>query len=345
MKRSITILFTLTVFYLASGQDPVAESSTYVCPPCGGHCDEEEFDQPGVCEHCNMVLIKKNQIKTVAFYLQNGVEVLDFAGPMEVFAYAGYEVFTVSKTKEPIKSQGILNVTPDYSIKDAPEADMLAFFGGGSSGPTNDPEVIDWVKSQENVKNYFSVCTGAFILAKAGILDGKVATTFHNALDGLEENFPKVDVRRNVRYVDNGNVITTAGVSAGIDGALHLVAKQQGVSAAHRTAYYMEYENWEPGEGLTLTQEDPYKPKASKQQLLEYAGTYEFEDGLSVNLKLQDSGQFIAIVDGRSRPVYYEAKDFFIDAENNPIFFKRNRGNEILGYSRTRNGELFEKIE
>jgi putative intracellular protease/amidase len=84
----------------------------------------------------------------VAFYLQDGVEVLDFAGPMEVFANAGFDIFTVSATKEQIKSQGILKITPDYSIDDAPHADILAFFGGNSGRASNNPKVISWVKSR-----------------------------------------------------------------------------------------------------------------------------------------------------------------------------------------------------
>ena len=211
-----------------------------------------------------MTLITKDQleknakIKTIAFYLQPGVEILDFAGPMEVFAYAGYKIFTVSKTKEPMLSQGILKILPDYSIEDTPQADILAFFGGNASNAYRDKNVINWVKAQTDVEYYFSVCTGAFILAEAGILDGNTATTFHGALDGLKKNYPKVNVKRNVRFVDNGTVITTAGVSAGIDGALHMVAKLQGVEKAREVAFYMEYDKWKPGEGLILTADNPY---------------------------------------------------------------------------------------
>ena len=201
---------------------------------------------------------KNSKIKTIAFYLQPGVEILDFAGPMEVFAYAGYKIFTVSKTKEPMLSQGILKILPDYSIEDTPQADILAFFGGNASNAYRDKNVINWVKAQTDVEYYFSVCTGAFILAEAGILDGNTATTFHGALDGLEKNYPKVNVKRNVRFVDNGTVITTAGVSAGIDGALHMVAKLQGVEKAREVAFYMEYDKWKPGEGLILTADNPY---------------------------------------------------------------------------------------
>jgi transcriptional regulator GlxA family with amidase domain len=191
--------------------------------------------------------------KRIAFYLQDGVEILDFAGPMEVFSYADFEVFTVSSTRDPIVSQGILKIIPDYSLADAPEAEIIAFFGGNSGLPSNDPRVIDWVKKQSATADYFfSVCTGAFILGEAGLLDGLTVTTFHESIDDLRRRFPRADVRSDVRFVDNGRIITTAGISAGIDVALHLVAKLRGDLAAEQVARYMEYDKWVPGEGLIL---------------------------------------------------------------------------------------------
>lgn len=270
MKYSVFI--TLFILYSLGliGQGEIASTSTtYVCPPCNSQCDDLVFSEAGTCEHCSMQLITfeeaqkiKSKMKkkmSIAFYLQPGVEILDFAGPMEVFAYAGYKVFTVSRTKDPIHSQGILSINPDYSIEDAPEADILAFFGGNSTAGFADEAIIDWIKDQKKVDYYFSVCTGAFALAKAGLLDGKTATTFHSAIDGLRDNFPKINVVSNARFVDNGKVITTAGVSAGIDGALHMVAKLQGLDKAKEVTIYMEYDKWTPGEGMILTDDNPYK--------------------------------------------------------------------------------------
>jgi len=194
-----------------------------------------------------------NERITVAFYLQSGVEVL---------------------TKEPIISQGVLKVVPDYSVKDAPPADILAVFGGNGYNTSQDTAVTNWIKRQRDVQLHFSVCTGALILAEAGILDGKTSTTFHNALDALEENYPQVKVLRGVRYVDNGNVISTAGISAGIDGALHLVAKLKGYNIARATAN-MEYDNWRPNAGLLLSEDDPYRIIPAATELEEYVGTYE----------------------------------------------------------------------
>jgi len=261
--KILTVLILLCLVGITYAQAKKENDLAYFCTLCNNDCDEIAYDKPGKCTHCNMELVKLSKAErkvelsrkpiTVAFYLQDGIEVLDFAGPMEVFAYAGFKVFTVSKTKDPIISQGILKVIPDYSIDNAPPSDMIAFFGG-NTGKGFDDKVIAWLKSREkNTQYFFSVCTGAYALAKAGLLDNKTATTFHLSLDNLQKTYPKIDVRKDVRFVDNGTVITTAGISAGIDGALHLVAKLKGEQAAKDAAFYMEYDKWVPKEGLVLT--------------------------------------------------------------------------------------------
>ena len=190
----------------------------------------------------------------VLFYLQDGVEVLDFAGPMEVFSYAGFDVSVVSKTKDPIVSQGILKIIPDYSIDDAPSADILAFFGGNAAVAVQDTQVIEWLRSAKTPEYYFSVCTGAFIMGKAGLLDNLTVTTFHQSIEGLQNAVPLAKVKAGVRFVDNGRIITTAGISAGIDGALHLVERILGRDAAVKIAAYMEYDRWIPDQGLITTE-------------------------------------------------------------------------------------------
>ncbi|MEO9870287.1 DJ-1/PfpI family protein [Ekhidna sp.] len=341
MKKIFSFIATFSFFLLVA---QVTVDTEYICPPCNNSCDQLDFDKPGVCSHCNMVLVRKDLSKTIAFYLQDGVEVLDFAGPMEVFSYAGYKVFTVSKEKKPIKSQGILTIVPDYSIEDAPEADILAFFGGNSNAASGDEKVVKWVSSQKNIQYHFSVCTGAFILAEADILNGKTATTFHSALDGLEENYPEIDVRKDVRYVDNGRVITTAGISAGIDGALHLVAKLQGLNAAKRTAYYMEYDNWVPGDGLILSEDDPYKPTIKENELKAFEGEYEYKNGTQIVLKAKKDELF-AIVQGLTYPIYHEAEDIFSDVGSEPVYFERNSDGRVVGYRLTPDGDIYQKID
>lgn len=267
-KAFLSILFFLASLEIRA-QDPLSISSTkdtfgYFCPPCGSDCDALTFEKEGKCTNCKMVLVRQslserrknvNEKKiSIGFYLQNGVEILDFAGPMEVFSYAGFHVFTISKTTEPIISQGILKIIPDFSIQNAPSSDILAFFGGNASVASKDSSVIDWINARKSITDYhFSVCTGAFIIAKAGLLDNMTATTFHLSIEDLKKSYPKTKVLSEVRFVDNGKVITTAGISAGIDGALHLVAKLKGEQAAIDVARYMEYDNWVPNKGLILT--------------------------------------------------------------------------------------------
>ena len=180
----------------------------------------------------------------------NGVEVLDFAGPMEVFALAGFHVFTVALTKGVVRSQGILNVLPDYDITDVPKANVLAVFGGNPASFRNET-LINWIRTYEQQADHiFSVCSCAFALGHAGLLDGLQATTFHSRIEELRTAFPKVTVFSGVRFVDNGRIITTAGISAGIDGALHLVSRLKGEAAAKAVAEEMEYDKWIPNEGL-----------------------------------------------------------------------------------------------
>jgi transcriptional regulator GlxA family with amidase domain len=272
MKKKIILL--LQVFLLSAclssvqGQANIPalkDSFAYFCTICGGDCDTMVFKKEGVCPHCGMPLILQNLLErkvlltnyhkkmSICFYLQDGVELLDFAGPMEVFSYAGFQVFTVSKKKEPLVSQGILKIIPDYSIDNAPPSDILAFFGGNTGPSVADEAVIGWIRSRKAATQYFfTVCTGAFILGKSGLLDSLTATTHFAAIEQLRKALPSTRVLENVRFVDNGNVITTAGVSAGIDGALHLVAKLKGEEVAKELAQYLEYDKYVPGQGLIV---------------------------------------------------------------------------------------------
>ncbi|HEY0608872.1 MAG TPA: DJ-1/PfpI family protein, partial [Chitinophaga sp.] len=153
MKR--LFLYTAICCLLLAACSGMAQSQTaYYCMPCNNPCDTIAFDSAGKCPHCGMELLKQtaeehrnNTSKRlkIAFYLQDGVEVLDFAGPMEVFNYANFEIFTVSKTRGPITSQGVLKILPDYTIDNAPAADILAFFGGNAGNAVNDPDVISWI--------------------------------------------------------------------------------------------------------------------------------------------------------------------------------------------------------
>lgn len=186
----------------------------------------------------------------VAIFLYQGVELLDFAGPGEVFSASGFKVYTVSVDGKEILSQGFVTVKPSYSIENAPLPDVIVFPGGHSTPSSNDPKVLDWLKARvASGTTALSVCTGAEILGKAGLLKGYNVTTFHGFIAGLQAMLPDSKVLENTRFVDNGNIITTAGVSAGIDGALHLVSRIKGLDVAKSTAFYMEYDKWNPEDG------------------------------------------------------------------------------------------------
>lgn len=189
----------------------------------------------------------------ILFFLQDNVEILDFAGPMEAFTDAGFDVKTVALKPGSIITQGVLKITPDYTVDNAPKADILCFFGGGYGLANPDPKLIKWITVTQNPKYYFSVCTGAFYLAKAGLLDHLTVTTYHEVISELQRRAPTAKVLANVRYVDNGRIITTAGISAGTDGAIHLISKLLGPDAAIEVTKIMEYDRWKPESGLDLT--------------------------------------------------------------------------------------------
>lgn len=259
MKKLLIFVFILLIISGLAQSNNLQGKKIYVCPPCGNpHCDHIVFNEAGSCPHCGMELEDLNikdslQKITVALYLQNNVEILDFAGPLEVFQIAGFNVFTVSKKKEKLIAQRVLSFTPDYSIDDAPPSNVMAFFGGGHVSPMKDVDVINWIQARIPTTEYvFTVCTGAFIAGKAGILDNLTATTYHSQIGSLQNALPKTKVVSDVRFVDNGKVITTAGISAGIDGALHFVAKVRSVEYAKAVAKAMEYEYWKPDAGLIL---------------------------------------------------------------------------------------------
>ncbi|MFL6244415.1 MAG: DJ-1/PfpI family protein [Thermoanaerobaculia bacterium] len=197
----------------------------------------------------------KPYTRNVAIVVYENAEPLDWTGPFEVWNDAAnfgavgdvpaFNVYTVSKTTDPVDSQG-LKVVPTYSIANAPKPDIIVIPGGNSSSLTNDPEFLAWAKkAATNAEIAESVCTGAIVLSKAGLLDGLEVTTWYGAIDHLQEITPKATVRHGRRFVDNGRVVTTAGISAGVDGSLHLVARLLGRRVADQVARYMEY-HWTP---------------------------------------------------------------------------------------------------
>lgn len=188
--------------------------------------------------------------KTVAIVLFPEVEVLDFAGPFEVFAvtdelrgYDTFHVITVAETSAPIRARNGLRVLPDHTIATCPKPDLLIIPGGfGTRALLKNEPVLAWLRTQAaSAELVMSVCTGAFLLAKLGLLDGLRATTHHECLDDLRALAPAAILDATVRFHDNGKFLTAAGISAGIDCSLHVVARLLGPATAADTARYMEY--------------------------------------------------------------------------------------------------------
>ncbi|AIF50766.1 DJ-1/PfpI family protein [Pelosinus sp. UFO1] len=189
----------------------------------------------------------------VGILLFDEVEVLDFAGPFEVFSIASapeqlnkpFLVQTVSQYGKMIKARNGLMVQPNFSFENAPDFDILIVPGGYGAEEIeiNNGTVIQWIKNQKNkVELIASVCTGAFLLAKAGLLNDKRATTHWMDIDRLEREFPNVNMERNCKFIDEGSIITSGGISAGIHMSFHILKRLLGEDVVKTTARRMEYD-------------------------------------------------------------------------------------------------------
>jgi transcriptional regulator GlxA family with amidase domain len=193
--------------------------------------------------------------KRVGILVFGKVEVLDFCGPFEVLAAvrldearrreepSPFDVFLVAEHAGPVTANGGLRVIPDYTLTDCPPLDILIVPGGwGVRQEIHNESLIAWLAERgRQVETLASVCTGAMLLGRAELLEGRHATTHWTALDWMRQSFPNVTVEGQLRFVEDGHVITSAGVSAGIDMALRLVARYYGEDVARATARHMEY--------------------------------------------------------------------------------------------------------
>ena len=193
--------------------------------------------------------------RTVGILIFDEVEVLDFCGPFEVFSVARpegvkddkarlFQAFTVAEEDKTIRCRGGLLVQPHYMIENAPPLDILIVPGGqGTRRERHNQTLLKWIEKQnEQTELTLSVCTGAFLLAELGLLDGKRATTHWGSVDFMRETYPHLEMVENTRYVDEGRIVTSAGISAGTDMSLHVVEKLHGQEVAQWTARRMEYE-------------------------------------------------------------------------------------------------------
>ena len=190
--------------------------------------------------------------RNLAILIFEGVQIIDYTGPYETFGHTyskdgeAFNIYTVSEKTNAITTSMGMSVNPKFSFENAPKPDVLLVPGGDVRAQVDSPTVIKWVQdAANNAEIVMSVCNGAFILAKAGLLDGKEATTTAGLIPLLRQEAPKVKVVDDRRFVDNGHIITTAGLSSGIDGALHVIERLYGRGTAQMAALGMEY-NWDP---------------------------------------------------------------------------------------------------
>lgn len=192
------------------------------------------------------------KLRNVAILVFDDVEILDFAGPYEVFNDAGeltnptaFNVYNLGISNQPVIGRGKFIVTPRYSIDDCPQADILIIPGGFGTRPLLKHErLIDWIANQSKKVEYLlSVCTGALLLAQAGLLKNCSATTHHGAFDHLQQISPTTKIIKDQRFIQaSDQIITSGGISAGIDLSLFMVGKLIGLETREKVAAEMEYQ-------------------------------------------------------------------------------------------------------
>jgi transcriptional regulator GlxA family with amidase domain len=195
------------------------------------------------------------QAMNVGIYVFDEVEVLDLGGPFEVFSTAArmkaranpevkaFEVFTIGDRVRTVRARGGFQVVPNFEFANHPRINLLIVPGGVVTAELERAEVIEWIeRTAKGAELVASVCTGAFLLAKAGLIDGKRVTTHWEDVEELRTMFPRVRVDEGKRWIDEGRVVTSAGISAGIDMSLYLVGRLEGEELAVRTARQMDYD-------------------------------------------------------------------------------------------------------
>jgi putative intracellular protease/amidase/YHS domain-containing protein len=202
----------------------------------------------------NQAVVKANPLKPpaqgsipVAFLISEDAQVIDFAGPWEVFQDVvvpgrtdhPFRLYTVSESTAPIHTSGGMKIVPDYNFENAPAPKVIVI--PAQSKPSE--ATLEWIrKATKSTDVTMSVCTGAFVLARTGLLSGKAATTYHGAFVRFADQFPDIHLKRGARFVEDGNLATAGGLSSGIDLALRVVERYFGREVAQKTAYDLEYQ-------------------------------------------------------------------------------------------------------
>jgi putative intracellular protease/amidase/YHS domain-containing protein len=232
----LTLLAAITL----AGLSPVSASSSPAKPSSGSEG--------------NQSAVKTTPLKPpaqgsipVAFLISDGAQVIDFTGPWEVFQDAmvpgrtdhPFHLYTVSESVSPIRTSGGMKIVPEYNFENAPPPKVIVI--PAQSKPSE--ATLEWIrKSAKSADVTMSVCTGAFVLAKTGLLSGKAATTYHGAFVRFSNQFPDIQLKRGARFVEDGNFATAGGLSSGIDLALRVVERYFGRDVAQGTAYDLEYQ-------------------------------------------------------------------------------------------------------
>jgi len=201
-------------------------------------------------------------VTRVGIFVFDDVEALDLGGPYEVFTTASrvhhrshpavpklFEVFTVARERRLIRARAGMRIEPDHTLADHPPIDLLVMPGGVVTAELERPEVVDWIADRARSATITaSVCTGAFLLAQAGLLEGRRVTTHWEDIADLRAQFPRLSVIDGCRWVDGGAVVTSAGISSGIHMSLHLVSRLASFELARATARQIEFD-WDEGGG------------------------------------------------------------------------------------------------
>lgn len=187
----------------------------------------------------------------VGIFIYDQAEVLDFSGPFEVFATANrfvssdeaIHVYLIGETGSEVTARAGYKVTPHYGIENHPPIDVLVVVGGVHHQQMQNTHVLDWITQEAKTASIVaSVCTGAFLLAQAGVITQQKVTTHWEDIDELRSLFPQLTVVENVRWVEDGSLVTSAGISAGIDMSLYLVSRTHGLALAEKTARQMDFD-------------------------------------------------------------------------------------------------------
>ncbi|GEM47819.1 DJ-1/PfpI family protein [Deinococcus cellulosilyticus] len=192
-------------------------------------------------------------MKTVGIYIFDEAEVMDFSAPFEAFSVANrlkkrlgepepYEVLLIAEKDHPIRGRNNFQVLPHHTIENHPALDVLIVAGGVVTEELKKSAVIEWIRQvHEGTETTASICTGAFLLAEAGLLEGKTATTHWEDLGDLQKAYPQVNIQEGIPFTQEGKVFTSAGVSAGMILSLHLIGLEHGMDFAVRVAKQIEF--------------------------------------------------------------------------------------------------------